>query len=217
MSAVNLDRCGACGEWVGAGRRDFLLIPESVRAWSRGVLAPVARGMDAIHISPCTLTVMGIVPAIIAGYAFAKGMLKLGGVLVAVSGIFDLMDGLVARMAGRETRFGALLDSTIDRYSEIAVFVGLAVLFRETSTLYGVVLALCGSLMVSYLKARAEGLGQSCTAGMLQRPERMIVVVIGALLGMGFLKGAIWIIAVLANITAIERLLRVRLKMGASE
>jgi CDP-diacylglycerol--glycerol-3-phosphate 3-phosphatidyltransferase len=144
-------------------------------------------------------------------------MVRLGGVLIGISGLFDLLDGLVARVADKQTVFGALLDSTLDRFAEIAIFIGLAILFRGGTTLYGVILALGGSLMVSYVRARAEGLGSRCDSGMLQRPERLLILLVAALLGAGFLKWAIWIIALLANVTAIERLIRVRAHMRATE
>jgi len=121
----------------------------------------------------------------------------------------------VARLSNLQTKFGAILDSTLDRYAEIAVFLGLAVYFRWSMTLYGVVLALGGSLMVSYVRARAEGLDTPCKGGLLQRPERLLLLVVGALLGPRYLEWAIWIIAVLANITAFERLLRVRGPMSS--
>jgi phosphatidylglycerophosphate synthase len=191
-----------------------LAIPPGVRIGVRGVLEPLARGLLALGVTPNTLTLMGIVPAVAAGVVFAGGMVRTGGVLVGISGLFDLLDGLVARVGNKQTRFGALLDSTLDRFAEIAVFIGLAVLFRETFALYGVVLAMGGSLMVSYVRARAEGLGCVCEVGMLQRPERFIILLLGALLGVSFLKWAIWIIAVMANATAVERLIRMRASMG---
>jgi CDP-diacylglycerol--glycerol-3-phosphate 3-phosphatidyltransferase len=191
-----------------------LLIPLGFRVWFRKLLEPLARALDASHVSPNVLTVLGFVPAIGAGVAFGKGMVRFGGILLGVSGLFDLSDGLLARLGNKETKFGALLDSTIDRYSEIAVFVGLAIFYRGEAALYGVLLALVGSLMVSYLKARAEGLGFSCKSGMLQRPERLVILILGALIGANVLKWAIWLVAVLANITAVERLIRTRSLMG---
>jgi CDP-diacylglycerol--glycerol-3-phosphate 3-phosphatidyltransferase len=192
-----------------------LALPSNIRSWFRDALEPLARGLLALGVSPNALTIIGLVPALAAGIAFAMGLVRWGGVLTGISGLFDLLDGLVARVGNKQTDFGALLDSTLDRFAEIAIFIGLAVLFRETLTLYGVMLALAGSLMVSYVRARAEGLGSSCFGGLLQRPERFIILLLGALLGAGFLKWAIWIIAVLANVTAIERLLRVRAHMRA--
>lgn len=187
-----------------------MLIPLSIRLKFRSMLAPLAAGLSSSRVSPNTITVLGFLPAVAAGVVFAQGMVRLGGVLVGISGLFDMMDGLVAKIGNRQTRFGALLDSTVDRYGEIAIFIGLAVLFRGTVSLYGVIVALCGSMMVSYVKARAEGLGYSCDRGLLQRPERLVILLVGALLGIGALKWAIWLVAVLANVTALERLLRVR-------
>jgi CDP-diacylglycerol--glycerol-3-phosphate 3-phosphatidyltransferase len=194
-----------------------LAIPSGVRRVFRQMLEPLARGLLALRVSPNTLTLIGLVPAVAAGFVFARGMVRWGGVLVGISGLFDLLDGLVARVGKKQTDIGALLDSTLDRFAEIAIFIGLAMLFRETATLFGVMLALAGSLMVSYVRARAEGLGSECSSGMLQRPERFIILLLGALLGAGFLKWAIWIIAVLGNATAIERLIRVRGRMRAAK
>jgi CDP-diacylglycerol--glycerol-3-phosphate 3-phosphatidyltransferase len=193
-----------------------LLIPIGLRLKCRDILAPAARLLTSGRVNPNLITVAGFLPAAAAGYALADGRIRLGGVLIGLSGLFDLMDGLVARLGQKESKFGAFLDSTVDRYGEIAVFIGLALLFRATPHLAGVLLALCGSVMVSYLKARAEGLGQSCEVGMLQRPERLLILMVGALIGMGSLKWAIWIVAVLANVTALERLYWVWSQIGGS-
>lgn len=194
-----------------------MLIPLSLRLKFKSILEPLAVLASSSRVSPNTITILGFIPAVFAGLVFARGAVRVGGVLVGISGIFDLMDGLVAKVADRRTNFGAILDSTVDRFAEVVIFLGLAVLFRDSATLYGVILALAGSLMVSYVKARAEGLGFSCEAGLLQRPERMLIILVGALLGSGYLRWAIWIVAVLANITALERLLRARGQMGTSK
>jgi phosphatidylglycerophosphate synthase len=191
-----------------------VLIPLSIRNRVRGLFAPLAVGLASSKVSPNLITALSLIPAIVAGVLFARGTVRLGGVFLGISSLFDTMDGLVAKVADRQTRFGALLDSTIDRYVEIAIFIGLGVLFRETVSLYGVMLALGGSLMVSYVKARAEGLGASCEVGMLQRPERLVILFLGAVLGATYLKWAIWIIAVLANVTALQRLFKMRGSMS---
>lgn len=191
-----------------------MLIPLSLRLKFRSMLKPLAKALSSGKVHPNTITVIGLVPAIVAGFVFARGMVRLGGIFVGISGVLDLMDGLVAKVGNKQTKFGAILDSTLDRYGEIAVFVGLAALYRESTALYGVILALCGSLMVSYVKARAEGLGFSCESGLLQRPERLVIILVGALAGVDYLKWAIWTVAVLANITAVERLVRVKGPMG---
>jgi len=194
-----------------------LLIPLSVRLKCRDILAPLARVLSSGRVNPNVITVIGFIPAALAGFAFARGMVRLAGLFIAVSGVFDLMDGLVARTGNRQTKFGAILDSTVDRYAEIVIFIGLVVLYMGTLSFYAVILALSGSLMVSYVKARAEGLGVECEVGLLQRPERMVIILVGALLGVGYLRWAIWALAVLSNITALERLLKVRSLAGTSK
>jgi CDP-diacylglycerol--glycerol-3-phosphate 3-phosphatidyltransferase len=193
-----------------------LLIPLSIRLKCKGILAPLARVLSSGRVDPNVITILGLIPAVASGLAFAKGMVRLGGLFIAVSGVFDLLDGLVAKIGNRTTKFGAILDSTVDRYAETVIFIGLAVLYVGTLSLYGVILALAGSLMVSYVKARAEGLGVECEVGMLQRPERMVIILVGALLGFRYLTWAIWIVAVLANITALHRLLHVKGRTGTS-
>jgi len=195
--------------------RHGLLIPLSIRTKFRRLLEPPARALIATGVSPSAITLLGIIPAVLSAVAFGKGLIRTGGVLMGVAGLFDLADGLVARLGRKESTFGAFLDSTVDRYAEIAIFVGLAVLYRQDVALYGVLAALGGSLMVSYTKARAEGLGVACPGGMMQRPERMVILILGALIGAAALPWAIWLLAVLANATAIERLLRTRSAMAS--
>jgi CDP-diacylglycerol--glycerol-3-phosphate 3-phosphatidyltransferase len=191
-----------------------LLIPSGIRDGTRKIMEGVARGAIALGLTPNAVTVLGLVPAVAAGVTFARGQVRLGGVFLLISGVMDMLDGAVARVAENESKFGALLDSTIDRYAEIAVYLGLAILYRESAALMGVILALCGSLMVSYVKARAEGLDLTCNIGLLQRPERLIILMVGAFLGPGYLMWAIYIIAVLANFTAFERLVRMKKQAG---
>lgn len=192
-----------------------MLIPAGIRDGARKIMAGVARGAIALRLTPNAITVLGLVPAVLGGWAFARGQVRLGGLFLLISGAMDMLDGAVARVSGGESKFGALLDSTIDRYAEIAVYLGLAIFYRDSVlTLMGVILALCGSLMVSYVKARAEGLGLTCNVGMLQRPERLIILMVGAFIGPGYLKWAIYLIAVLANITAFERLIKMKKQAG---
>jgi len=192
-----------------------LLIPAGVRSGVRRVMERIAGGAVALGLTPNIVTVLGLVPAVMCGFAFAAGRMRLAGGLLLVSGVMDMLDGAIARVAEGETRFGALLDSTIDRYAEIAVYMGLVILYRDSVwPLTGVMLALCGSLMVSYVKARAEGLGLTCNLGMLQRPERLVILMVGAFIGAGYLVWAVYIIAVLANVTAFERLAKMRKQAG---
>ncbi|MGD9141342.1 MAG: CDP-alcohol phosphatidyltransferase family protein [bacterium] len=195
-----------------------MLIPAGIRDGARKIMAGIARGAIALKLTPNAVTVLGLVPAILGGWAFAGGRVRLGGLFLLLSGFMDMLDGAVARVAGGESKGGALLDSTIDRYAEIAVYLGLALFYRDSVwPLTGVILALCGSLMVSYVKARAEGLGLTCDVGMLQRPERLIILMVGAFIGPGYLKWAVYLIAVLANITALERLIRMKKQAGTQK
>ncbi len=195
-----------------------MLIPAGIRDGARGIMAGIARGAIALGLTPNIVTVLGLVPAVLGGLAFARGEVRLGGLFLLISGMMDMLDGAVARVSGGESKFGALLDSTIDRYAEIAVYLGLAVLYRDSAlVLTGVILALCGSLMVSYVKARAEGLGLTCNVGMLQRPERLIILMVGAFVGPGYIRWAIYLIAVLANITAFERLIKMKKQAGTQK
>ncbi|MGQ9604070.1 MAG: CDP-alcohol phosphatidyltransferase family protein [bacterium] len=187
-----------------------MIIPLKIRLGFRSLLSPLVSWLRSSNVSPNSITVLGIFPAIAAGILFAGGRVRLGAILVGISGLFDLIDGQLAKLSSCQTKFGALLDSTLDRYSEIAIFIGLSVLFRNEVTFYGVILALTGSLMVSYVKARVEGLGWECKFGLFQRPERIVLIIIGGLAGLRVLRLAVWILAFFGNLTAIERLLFVR-------
>jgi CDP-diacylglycerol--glycerol-3-phosphate 3-phosphatidyltransferase len=173
-------------------------------------------------ISPNHITVAGMLLSFGSGILFAMGSIFLGGFVLWLSAIMDPIDGTVARLSGKASRFGALFDSTFDRYSEFFVFFGLMFYFRGGRMLLVVMLALMGSIMVSYVKARAEGLGQKEFRGLMQRPERIILLLTGAILNTPInniffpgcadctLKGTLVILAVLTNITALQRLITSR-------
>lgn len=171
------------------------------------VIAPIVRVLVLLGVTPTMLTVAGVIGNVIAGVLVATGHLSwAGGVTLVFSGL-DMLDGAVARATGRATREGALLDSTLDRVSEAAVLGGMAIYAFEAQNRELVVLAfvaLVGSLMVSYVRARAEGLGVALTDGLFTRAER--VVLVGVALVFGWLRLALWILAVLTTITALQRL-----------
>jgi CDP-diacylglycerol--glycerol-3-phosphate 3-phosphatidyltransferase len=138
-------------------------------------------------------------------------------VITLVAAIFDMLDGRVARMRGRESKFGAFLDSTMDRYSDMLLYMGLMILYArldKTPLMVLVWVAAFGSFMTSYARARAESLIPRCTVGFLERPERIVLIVIGAIFNR--MAAALWIIAILANATAIQRVVYtyVELKKG---
>jgi soluble lytic murein transglycosylase len=180
---------------------------QTTRTWSD----PVGRALFRLHLRPNHLTVMGLGVSLLAAAAFVSGHVRLGGLLVLIAGLFDFADGSLARASGQVTPFGAFLDSVIDRYSDLVVLLGIVVLFAGTPHMRGAVAAmaaLVGSLMVSYTKARAESIGVECNVGFMERPERMICLIGGALFGV--LEPALWVLAVLANITAVHRILFTR-------
>jgi soluble lytic murein transglycosylase len=179
----------------------------TARAWSD----PVGRALFRLHLRPNHLTVMGLAVSVGAAAAFVTGHVRLGGVLVALAGLFDFCDGSLARASGQVTPFGAFLDSVIDRYSDLAVLLGIVVFFAGIPHMRGAVAAmaaLVGSLMVSYTKARAESIGIECNVGFMERPERMICLVAGGVFDV--LEPALWVLAVLANITAVHRIVFTR-------
>ncbi len=189
-----------------AGRR---LIPERLQRAFLGALAPLVRLLTRRGVSPNLLTLAGV---LITGFAAAAFLLQLpraGGLLVLLGGLCDAIDGSLARHAGRATRFGALLDSSVDRYSEFLMLFGIGGFFflsRDTLSAAATFLALCGSFMVSYTRARAESLGLAAKVGVMQRPERIVFLGVGALIHPVALSVAVWLVAVFANITALQRL-----------
>jgi len=165
-------------------------------------------------VTPNQVTFIGFLGNVIAAVCIGKGHPGWGGLLLILFGILDMADGRMARKGGLTSRFGALWDSALDRYSELATLSGIAFYFVniwEMTWVWVTLAALAGSLMVSYVRARAEGLGIECKGGLMQRPERVVVTAVTALLtGITgqtvWLAGGMALIAVLANITAFHRL-----------
>ncbi len=158
-------------------------------------------------ISPNIVTTLGLLVALVTAWVLSTGHFFLGGFLVLVSGAFDMLDGAVARISGKSTRFGAILDSTFDRLSEAALFLGLLAYYANQGSFQEVVLvgaALVGSMLTSYVRARAEGLGLKCEVGFFTRPERVILLAIGLIFNQMLV--ILWIIAVLSNLVAWQRL-----------
>jgi soluble lytic murein transglycosylase len=176
---------------------------ENVRAWSD----PVGRALFRLRLRPNHLTLAGLGVSLLAAGAFVAGRTRLAGGLLLLAGLFDFFDGSLARASGQVTSFGAFLDSVIDRYSDLVVLLGIVVLFARMPHARGAVVAmagLVGSVMVSYTKARAESIGVECNVGMMERPERLICLIAGAVLDL--LEPALWVLAVMANLTALQRI-----------
>ena len=176
---------------------------ETVRVWTD----PIGRALLRLHLRPNQLTLMGLGVSLLAAGAFVSGHTRTAGGLVLLAGLFDFFDGSLARAAGLVTPFGAFLDSVIDRYSDIVVLLGIVVFFAsmgQRRVAFVAMAGLAGSVMVSYTRARAESIGVSCTVGVMERPERMICLIAGSLLDA--LEPALWVLAVLANVTAVHRI-----------
>lgn len=190
--------------------REYWTLTTWVRTWSDGILDPLSRLLARIGIQPNLLSMIGFFAASAAGAVVAAGHISQGGLLYLLSGPFDALDGALARTSGLESRFGAFLDSFIDRYSEAAVLFGILCwsTFHDRHILVLITfLAMIGSLMVSYTRARAEGLGISCKVGLFTRLERFIVLAL-ALVTKQLFVGLI-ILAFLANFTALQRMFHV--------
>jgi len=183
------------------------MLTDKVRQWSRGVIDPVIRLVSRTGISPNGVTVIGFLLMVVVGLVLSQGYLRLAGVLLILAAFFDAIDGALARMQDRVTRFGAFFDSTLDRYAEVAIFLGILIYFLGQGAGTEVILtyiAIAGSLMVSYTRARGEGLGVSVRGGLLSRLERMAILIILLLLNQ--LSIALWILAPLTNLTALQRI-----------
>lgn len=199
------------------------------RIWYRECVRPLEEMLAATAVGPDAITYSQIALAAGAGVAFATGAMFLAGWLVIAAGTLDVLDGSVARRTNRGTRRGAFVDSVVDRYAELCTSVGLAIYFRGTVMTSVVWLALFGSLMVSYTRARAEGLGIDCQVGSAQRAERIVLLGFGAFLSAivahlwcawtGVFSHAVLVttlitMAVLANATALGRARWVARELG---
>jgi CDP-diacylglycerol--glycerol-3-phosphate 3-phosphatidyltransferase len=172
---------------------------------------PIVRTLSKSGITPNALTLINLVLNIVAAYVIATSHFLLGGVLVLVSGLFDLLDGALARFTKQTTKFGAILDSTVDRISEAAILCGLLIWYIPQGAKLEIVLifaVLIGSFLVSYVRARAEGLGWQCQVGLFTRAERVIVLAIGLLVNQIFI--ALCVLVVFVFITVAQRLVYLR-------
>jgi CDP-diacylglycerol--glycerol-3-phosphate 3-phosphatidyltransferase len=188
------------------------IIPARLQKIFLKILSPLIHLLMQWKVTPNTITLAGLCITVLAAVAFTFGHIRLGGILVLLGGLCDTFDGSIARSAGKTTRYGAFFDSVIDRYSELIMFFGVAAHFIWTEdylTAVVIFFALCGSIMVSYCRARAEGLGFDAKAGLMQRAERIILIGFGALFHVAALKIALWLIAILSNITALQRIRQV--------
>lgn len=189
-----------------------LSVPQSItftdrmRTRFKGALDGIGGFCLRLGLSPNAMTLLGFVGSLLGAVLLGLGVISLGGVVVLVSGAADALDGTMARLRGEATRFGAFLDSSLDRVSELCLFSGLAIHFALGSNILGVALALAaaiGSIMVSYEKARAEALGFDCKVGLLTRMERYLVLCPALILNLPLV--GLGLVALLGNFTALQR------------
>jgi CDP-diacylglycerol--glycerol-3-phosphate 3-phosphatidyltransferase len=191
---------------------------ESLRGGVYRVIGPLTDWLVKRDVHPNLLTTLGFLVTSGSALAFHQHHVRLAGLLILLGGFFDILDGRVARLSHLGSKFGAFYDSTLDRISEIAVYFGILSLYNDyrlelgdVGMIYLIMLAMAGSLMISYTRARAEALGLDCRVGLMPRAER-VVLIGGAALFFGeawnglVLKGVILLLAILTNITAFQRI-----------
>lgn len=207
---------------------------QSWKDQGREIFKPIGRKLAARGVSPDHLTIVGVCLSLLAALFLGRGSFLAAGFTLLLAGLFDILDGDVARARGIVSQFGAFLDSTLDRVSEGALYVGLAYFYftrSQSATVWmrGMfegsaewgdadgptlgVLALATlilSFLVSYTRARAEGLGMECKVGIMERPERLLALGLGALLGHRFMPGVLGVLFILTLVTVLQRVYHVR-------
>ncbi len=184
---------------------------DMLRALFKGILDPIAAFLNRLGLTPNTLTILGLIGNSIGAVFLMRGEMLIGGLLILVMGPIDALDGTMARLRGEPTKFGAFIDSVTDRYSELVIYLGLLLFYlQEGNWILSalVYFAAAGSVLVSYVRARAETLGYEAKVGIMTRVERYIVLAPSMVLSVPHIGVAI--VAFLANVTAIQRIIHVR-------
>src|SRR5262245_4477534 len=183
------------------------MISHAIGQGGKFILGGIVRVLSALGIPPNLLTFTGVVISLWAAFHFGHGQFVSGALIVILAGLFDMLDGEVARVSRSETRFGAFYDSVIDRYSDIILLQGLMVWYARNAMLGYVVLVgvvFMGAVMTSYARARADSLIPTCKVGFMERPERIVLLILGGLFNR--MEAVLWVLAVLGNWTVINRI-----------
>jgi len=184
-----------------------MTVTKAIGSGCNRIIQLIVRGLALSRIHPNVLTFIGLIINVCAAVLLAKGQFRWAAAVMIGAGIFDMVDGRVARATNQVTRFGGFFDSVIDRYSDLALLMGLLVYYSSINRNFYVVLTaivMTASVMTSYTRARAEVFIPSCKAGFLERPERIVLLIIGALFDR--MAPVLWVIAVLGNLTVIARM-----------
>jgi CDP-diacylglycerol--glycerol-3-phosphate 3-phosphatidyltransferase len=183
------------------------MISNAIGRSAKFILDLIVGVLSRLQINPNILTFTGVVISVWAAWSFGHGEMRRGALIVILAGLFDMLDGEVARVSRSVTRFGAFYDSVIDRYSDIILLQGLMVWYAREQRLGYVVLVgivLMGAILTSYARARAESLIPTCKVGFMERPERIVLLIIGGLTNR--MEAVLWVLAVLGNWTVIDRI-----------
>ena len=186
-------------------------LTDQMRVIFKGTLDPIAGFLNHLGLMPNTMTILGLVGNCIGALMIATGRIQIGGLIVLLMGPVDALDGSMARLRGMAGNFGAFVDSVTDRYSELVILMGLLYYFSQkgdTTAVLLVYISAAGSVLVSYVRARAQSLGWDTKKGILTRMERYLVLAPALILNYPVV--GMWILAILSNITAIQRILDIR-------
>lgn len=192
-------------------KKETPTLTDLLRVRFRGILNPIAAFLNKLGIHPNTLTLIGLAGNFVASILLANGHLTAGGIVILIMGPIDALDGSMARLRGLDGKFGAFVDSVTDRYSELVIFCGLLVHFVQNGEKLASILvfvAASGSVLVSYVRARGQSLGWDTKIGILTRIERFLVLCPALIFNIPII--GLWIIAILANFTALQRIIDVR-------
>jgi len=192
-------------------KKQKLTLSDQMRVVFKGVLDPIGGFFNRLGIYPNTMTIIGLAGNVIGAVLIALGNMPVGGIVIIVMGFIDTLDGTMARLRGMPSEFGAFVDSVTDRYSELVIFGGLLYYFLNKGdwlSALAIYLAASGSVLVSYVRARAASVGMDTKVGFLSRFERYLVLAPSLLFNIPMV--GVWIIAVFANFTALQRILDVR-------
>jgi len=186
---------------------DIKMLRDIIEKRIEAPLKAFARVLVRRNISPTLLTLTGLGINAVAAFLYFGGFILAGGVLIVFAGFFDMLDGAVARASGKASGFGGFTDSVVDRYSDFLIFGGVLAYFARKGDLLMTLISaatLCGAFLVSYVRARAELVIPKCAVGLMERPERIIVLAAGSIFG--FFHAAIWFLAVTTHLTALHRI-----------
>ena len=195
-------------------KKQRMTLTDQLRTVFKGVTEPIAGFFNRLGLMPNTMTLLGVAGNVVGAILLSQGNMFWGGILILVMGPVDALDGTMARLRGEPSEFGAFVDSVTDRYSELIIFGGLLYYYAQKGDWLGALVAFAaagGSVLVSYVRARAQALGYDTKVGILTRMERYLVLAPSLVLGYPMI--GLWIIAIFANITALQRIWDIRQKI----